>query len=381
MEDKSAFLDYLTTVYDQCHNHLLEQGKKRDQLITFYIILFSFVITTGPTISKTLMHSHSLTVIYCVLIVIGILVVVNMADLRSWHQQYLNAIQIINWVEAHQSDYEQVDVLKADIKTLVKHHKDNPKRFFLLRTTDNIVLFGMAILSTIPLIPVLLQFKLTISLIIGIYAVFTLFYLILVQHYLKRKLSEGDRYNTWILDFNYGDNILNQVLFKNDYMKITTNHDMPVVEQKSGGVVILPMIADQFVFLEIKRVDGNHHLELPRGYREKSDVNSIFAAERELYEELSIDATNVQFSKVNLGKVMPDSGFIKSDVEVVMIQLNTKPENIKLQKAEHIKGYQILTEAEVQEKVQNNQITDSFSLAALYKYQVLKQRNVVEKND
>ena len=64
------FMNFLESVYNECHTHLLEQGTKRDQVIAFYIVLLSFVITSGTVLRNTI-HAHSLLTIYVGLFVGG----------------------------------------------------------------------------------------------------------------------------------------------------------------------------------------------------------------------------------------------------------------------------------------------------------------------
>lgn len=64
---RNDFLAYLTTIYDQTNDHLREQGTKRDQVIAFYVVLLSFVITSGCLLAKT----ANMTIIYLGLIGVG----------------------------------------------------------------------------------------------------------------------------------------------------------------------------------------------------------------------------------------------------------------------------------------------------------------------
>ena len=51
-ENKKEFLEYLRSVYGHCHTHLLEQGRKRDQVLTFFFFFLSFVLTNLDKLEK-----------------------------------------------------------------------------------------------------------------------------------------------------------------------------------------------------------------------------------------------------------------------------------------------------------------------------------------
>lgn len=76
---RNDFLAFLTNIYDQTNDHLREQGTKRDQVIAFYVVLLSFVITSRSLLAKT----ANMTIIYLGLIEVGVICVRTVADLRS----------------------------------------------------------------------------------------------------------------------------------------------------------------------------------------------------------------------------------------------------------------------------------------------------------
>ena len=65
---KTEFLEYLCSVYDHCHTHLIEQGRKRDKVLTFYVVLLSFVLTNLDKLKKEFLGQFTELIIYIILI-------------------------------------------------------------------------------------------------------------------------------------------------------------------------------------------------------------------------------------------------------------------------------------------------------------------------
>ncbi len=153
------FLDYLRDVYGRCNDHLLEQGKKRDQFVTFYIVFLAFILTNTTNINRQFSLNNDLIqiVVYLISFVVGVIVVLNLADLRGWHQQYIDCIYVLNWTFAHADQYEYVNDLKAEIERRIKKTDEHVQshahpitrigelvKFFLnkfWKSTDNVALF------------------------------------------------------------------------------------------------------------------------------------------------------------------------------------------------------------------------------------------------
>lgn len=88
----------------------------------------------------------------------------------------------------------------------------------------------------------------------------------------------------------------------------------------------------------------------------------------ELYEEtgLNIEKSNL----IPLGEVIPDSGVSNNTVDLFACELKGKPNLHLVDQDEQISGYRIMTENEILRNV-----SDSFTLAALFRYRSLNEKN------
>lgn len=225
----NQFIQYLDSVYNNYNQHLLEQGKKRDQVITFYIVLLSFVLTNFNNLDTDFFGKPTQIAIYIVLVIIGGIVLLNLADLRSWHTQYLDVIYVINWTMSHYPKFSNVASLQEKMKDLVTatlNTKSKPKlgkgwiKFCLFSSTDNTIYTGMIFLTSLPLLGVYSQivdlFKLHWGIQIGIiiYIICLILMLIIFERHLNTVLQNGERYNTWILSFDYNGKLTNHGMGK-----------------------------------------------------------------------------------------------------------------------------------------------------------------------
>ncbi|EPC71716.1 hypothetical protein Lpp126_14980, partial [Lacticaseibacillus paracasei subsp. paracasei Lpp126] len=200
-ENIDTFMSFLESVYNERHTHLLEQGTKRDQVIAFYIVLLSFVITSGTVLRNTI-HAHSLLIIYVGLFVIGVICNLVLADLRSWHRQYLDSIRIINWAFAHRSEFTDPLKLKATLESMTQY-KGKQKILWPWSTTDNMVFTAFAILTTVPVIFGLAGIDfLSVWMRVAIYISILVKDMFFVFWYLNVKVQQGLGYKTWILNFD-----------------------------------------------------------------------------------------------------------------------------------------------------------------------------------
>jgi hypothetical protein len=79
-EDKISF----TIIYTECNNHLREQDKNRDQLISFYLVLVAaFLAGTNNQAIK-----HSVTLIGIFIFILGLIVSKTIIEFRIWHTRY-----------------------------------------------------------------------------------------------------------------------------------------------------------------------------------------------------------------------------------------------------------------------------------------------------
>ena len=357
------FMNFLESVYNECHTHLLEQGTKRDQVIAFYIVLLSFVITSGTVLRSTI-HAHSLLIIYVGLFVIGVICNLVLADLRSWHRQYLDSIRIINWAFAHRSEFTDSLKLKATLESMTQY-KGKQKILWPWSTTDNMVFTAFAILTTVPVIFGLAGISdFAIAVRVVIYVVVLAVDMIFVFWYVNYKVEQGLGYKTWILNFDYFSPDTVDV-FTNRYLDIKVHDDIPMVYQKTGGVVTIPTQNGRVALIRTRRADGQEHWELPRGYMEKGDVNHAAAARRELLEELNVRGCDV-VSTEDLGLISSDSGLIVGDIHVVAVEVGSDW-SAELQSDEGIVAVRLTDLAEVDRMVRDGVIVDALTIGAIGK--------------
>ncbi|WKF84159.1 NUDIX hydrolase [Lacticaseibacillus pantheris] len=364
MDDNlNTFMGFLESVYSECHTHLLEQGTKRDQVIAFYIVLLSFAVTSGTVLRSTI-HAHSLLVIYVGLFVIGVICNLVLADLRSWHRQYLDSIRIINWAFAHRSEFTDTLKLKATLESMTEY-KGKQTTLWPWSTTDNMVFTAFAILTTVPVIFGLAGISsLAVGVRVAIYIAVLSVDMAFVFRYLNFKVEQGLGYKTWILSFDYYSPDTVDV-FANRYMEIKVHDDIPTVYQKTGGVVTLPTQDGHVVLIRIQRADGHEHWELPRGYMEGSDADHVAAARRELREELNVRDGDVVGAE-DLGALSSDSGLIVGDIHVVTVEIG--PDwRAELQSDEGIVAVRLVESAEMDRMVRDNVIVDALTIGALGK--------------
>ncbi|WP_225047773.1 NUDIX hydrolase [Lacticaseibacillus kribbianus] len=410
---KQAFLDYLTHVYDKCNDHLLEQGHKRDQVIAFYIVLLSFVVTYG----RQLAGEANMMVIDLGLVVVGWICVRLIADLRSWHKQYLDCIEIINWAMAHQQFFDTVTALKTAIQALVKSERghgpdqlaarnakqsggesapeaavgvaagtarqaQNPRLRWPSLSTDDAVYYGVLLMTVLPVLftthDLLTQLGpwagWVTAAVVGVYAVLGY---VVARRYLKRVTHNGLTYLTWILDFDYAGNTLT---YNNRYMTVSVEGERLHVTQKTGGVVIVAQYEGRFVLLTSQRGE-RELLEFPRGFRERGE-SGVMAAARELQEEVQVPRKpytgaptlpNAAVSDlIDLGELIPDSGLITSDVRVVAATLHLAPQPHRTH-YEGIDGVTLVDEAQLAALISDNDIKDGFTLGAWSLYRAQRQ--------
>ena len=362
---RTDFLDYLNTVYEQTNEHLREQDTKRDQVIAFYVVLLSFVITSGSLLAK----AANMGIIYIGLMVVGLICVNTMASLRSWHQQYLDCIAVINWVKAHQADYPTVESMQAAIQMQVKANYTGTYGVSL-KSTDNWVYFGMVVLTGLPALFVAKAFNCDLMISSVLVIAYVILTLIWAVHNLSTKVTDGLGYATWSLWFDYPPKQNAALIYENQYMSVSLEAgDVLHVTQKTGGVVVLVHSADDFLLLQIRR-HGKMYLECPRGFREATDHGGLSAAKRELSEELGIEPNDFGAKYNALGQVLPDSNLLTTNIQVVDVALTAMPQwpQMKLQVSEGIEAYQLHTLAELQQMIGTGAIVDGFTIAAVGKY-------------
>lgn len=141
-----------------------------------------------------------------------------------------------------------------------------------------------------------------------------------------------------------------------------TLHEYEKIEiEANDGVIVILASSGGLFFEDHTRINGNS-LEFLRGYLENNET-AISGAKRESLEELNINKDDIIDTSF-IGKVYPDNAFIKQTIYVVLIQLKSSIKNVKLQKNEGVNNLVWYDKQEILEKINNNKISDSFTLSA-----------------
>ena len=77
--------------YEECHEHLREVGRKRDQLLVFYTIVIGAYFSSLDKIDPELKPPFAIAVA-----VFGIAVSITAVLLRSWHLRYVHTIKLLS---------------------------------------------------------------------------------------------------------------------------------------------------------------------------------------------------------------------------------------------------------------------------------------------
>jgi ADP-ribose pyrophosphatase len=132
-------------------------------------------------------------------------------------------------------------------------------------------------------------------------------------------------------------------------------------KNRSGsGAAILPICDGKLVLLRhFRHATRSFHWEIPRGFSE-GDETEVQTASRELREEMGVDATEL----VALGSLHPDSGLMSQRVSLFAAQVAGAG---GLAKGEGIQRAVVVDVPTFESLVANDEITDSFTLAAFFR--------------
>lgn len=145
--------------------------------------------------------------------------------------------------------------------------------------------------------------------------------------------------------------------------------------EKDGvpGVAILPILNKDICLVKQYRYPiQKFSWEIPRGFGDSR--NSLLEAMRELYEETGIffesDTKPYDLSVVDLGIVHPNSGLLASEVKLFAAicsneQLETLPQDIEVIEKQWFSLDSVL------QKIRTSEITDSFTIAAIFRAKLL----------
>lgn len=132
------------------------------------------------------------------------------------------------------------------------------------------------------------------------------------------------------------------------------------LHNKLGGVVVIARKLDRYVLVVHERVIvGGKRLEFVRGFKHQEESPED-AAIREFKEEVGGTVKRT----VVLGKIEPDSGLIKADIDVVLLEVAEDSPLVPCVD-EGILGIELLTMEEIMEAIRQNKIVDSYTLSAV----------------
>lgn len=127
-----------------------------------------------------------------------------------------------------------------------------------------------------------------------------------------------------------------------------------------AGTVILVMNNKKILFVNhYRHALGKEMLELPRGFGE-TNLSIEENAKKELFEESSLTAEKVQI----IGKISPDSGILGTEANVVYIETGSAACKLN-DKNESIATFKWITPKEIIKMIENNKITDGYTLSAV----------------
>ena len=167
-------------------------------------------------------------------------------------------------------------------------------------------------------------------------------------------------------------------LFQNSSGKLFRYCHVQYPENKRGAVtlVIFKMKHGDYILIQ------NHYRifvdsfcqEIPRGFADPNDTDSLYTALRELHEETSIDISTLKKNIIPLGNINTDSGLTNNTVDLYAVEIWTDilPNLANNDKNEAVSGYNLIPSKDISNLISSNMITDSFTLCALCKYWSVK---------
>ncbi|WP_326516453.1 hypothetical protein [Ligilactobacillus murinus] len=128
----------------------------------------------------------------------------------------------MNWIFANESKFDSVDDIKNQMKMImtatlntqnVPSFSKHPIRWCrywmsgLWKSTDDKVYTGMIVLTATPLMGILNRIEYTKNYVCQWFILYLLVSIIIFEYYAKKKVAEGEKYNTWILSFDYNSRL------------------------------------------------------------------------------------------------------------------------------------------------------------------------------
>lgn len=132
------------------------------------------------------------------------------------------------------------------------------------------------------------------------------------------------------------------------------------------GVAILPIVDEQVGLVRIYRpAIRDFSWEIPHGFLDKGE-NDHTSANRELLEETGLVVKEIS----SLGFLTPDAGILAARVH--LYQAECYPGSVQRQKELGLRDFRYFTFEEIDGKIKQSIIQDSFTIVAWSKYKLLK---------
>lgn len=151
------------------------------------------------------------------------------------------------------------------------------------------------------------------------------------------------------------------------------------IEYSKMGAAVLPIFridGTELFLLEwhYRQFTNRMHWEIPRGFADLNDISTKITALRELAEETNIIQNELTMNIIELGTLFPDTGLCNAEISLFAaeVELTAQHKLRNNDETEAIGGYRMFSMDDLQELITRNEITDSFTLAAIFRYQIKK---------
>jgi ADP-ribose pyrophosphatase len=153
------------------------------------------------------------------------------------------------------------------------------------------------------------------------------------------------------------------IVYSNPWFCVRKDEGFHFVEETIGmaGAAVITIVGSDLVLLDMMRVSqGDHTLEIPRGYAKIGESQQQCAA-RELLEEtgLSVDPDTLEL----LGHVRPNTGILRSRIPLYLAKIPAETQRGQRDKEARKLVFIPMTELTI--AIRNGLIEDGFALSAL----------------
>jgi len=152
------------------------------------------------------------------------------------------------------------------------------------------------------------------------------------------------------------------------------------IEYPKMGAAVLPVFQTEgqedrvLLLMHYRNFVNKIMYEIPRGFANLSDISTKITAIREFEEETGITPENSDMKIMELGTLCVDSGLSNAEISLYAAKISVFDQQYlaNYDQQEAICGYRLFWISEIEELIIQNQITDSFTLAAVFRYQLMK---------